>query len=179
MKNTDIDINKLRMRLANDRDFAERFFGLITELSDFSIDEISTAPKLNKDRDNDPGAIIVKMEGHDNNGHPIIMVLVEPKEELMLMMRAYTAWLWEPYNPITDEDFESLPKLYEITFDDETTEVPDCPILHIRTRLSHMEADGWVTDDKEIDDGVYINLINMNAENSEILELLKDVMKDV
>ena len=67
----------------------------------------------------------------------------------------------------------------EITFDDETTEVPDCPILHIRTRLSHMEADGWVTDDKEIDDGVYINLINMNAENSEILELLKDVMKDV
>ena len=128
MKNTDIDINKLRMLFANDRDFAERFFELATELSGFYIDEISTEPKLNANRDNDPGAIIVRMKGCDNDGHPVIMVLLEPDEEQMLMMRAYTAWLWEPYNPITDEDFESLPKLYEISFDDETTEVPDCPM---------------------------------------------------
>ena len=90
------------------------------------------------------------------------------------LVRAYNAWLWEPYDPITDEDFMNLPDLYEIAFEDKTTDAPELPILHVRTYSRHKEGDEWVTDDKEVYDGVFINLINVNAEDSEIMRLLAE-----
>lgn len=170
----DIDIEKLRKRFAEDKNFSEKFFALSTELSDFTIDEISTDPKMKYNYKNDPGLIIVMMKGHLSNGHPFIMVLLEPHEYISGIMRAYVGWLWGPYDPVTDEDFGNLPDIYEITFDDKDTEAPERPILHVRTHTSYMKDGEWVPVDCEVNDGVFINLINVNAEKSEILEMIKD-----
>ena len=175
MEIRNIDIEKLRDHFVKDKDFAEKFFALSTELSDYTIEEISTDPKLKEYHENDPGAIIVMIKGHCSNGHPFTMVLLRPDENIKALLRAYIGWLWEPYNPITDRDFENLPDLYEITFDDNSTEAPEHPILHIRTRLSYMKNGEQVMDDKDVNDGVFVNLINMNAEKSEILEMIENL----
>ena len=142
------------------------------EMTDFQIDDISLNPKLFEDRDNDPAAVIVRMKGHDGKGHPFIMVLLERREKMQLMMRAYTAWLWEPYHPITDQDFENLPDLYQISFAEESG-ASEQPILHVRSACTVRDSSGVTFDVMDENDGVFMNYINLNAGDSAVLELLK------
>ena len=168
-----INIEKMRKRFKNDKSFAEKFCELATEMTGFVIDDIWTKSTLPHKTSIDPAAAIVIMRGRNDTGHPFIMILVEQKEDIKNILRIYTGLLWEQYAPITDKDFDNLPYLYEIVFEDKYESINESGILHVRPGLKEQDGSQSMKKDVIIDDGVYINLINLNSENSEIFRLLE------
>lgn len=167
-----MDTEKLRKRLASDREFATRFFSLVTEIEDLELNTVSEGPNLPFEHDEDPGLLIAYAKGHDNTkGKDVEIVFFEEHEHPTIVEGAYLHLLWEQYDPITDKDFDNLPEVYGISFyavDSDTT----TPLFHVR-----MVESGGTDDQIVMDTGDYLNLINKDAD-SEIMSLVREASED-
>lgn len=162
-----IDYDKLRQKFLEDRDFAENFFKMSTELDDVRIDEIKTGPKLPFEiKAKDPELLIAYIKGYDNtNGRDFECVVYEECEEVGRLQRFYVAFLWNRYNPITDEDLDKLPDIWGVSF--VSKEEGDTPIFHVRSVCNVGTEDAFEVDTKD-----KANLINTNVD-SNIMKLIK------
>lgn len=164
-----MDYNKLRQKFTEDREFAETFFKMSTELDDVRIDEIKAGPKLPYERDNDPEMMIAWMKGYDNKkGRNLEYILYEECEKFVTAQTAYVGFLWSRYNPVTNEDVDRLPDIWGVSFI--SGHGGETPILKVRAML---EAKG--TAPSEVDTGDYQNLINADVD-SDIMKLVKQAM---
>ena len=164
-----MDYDKLRQIFAEDREFAEAFFKMSTELDDVRIDEVKAGPRLPFEiKAEDPELLIAYVKGHDNKkGRDFESVIYEECEEVGLLQRFYVACLWSRYAPVTDADFDKLPDIWGVGF--VSNEESDTPIFHVRTMC---ESKGM--DSLELDTGEKTNLINTRAD-SDIMKLVRQV----
>ena len=165
-----MDYNKLRQKFEEDREFAEAFFKMSTELDDVRIDEVKVGPRLPLEiKAEDPELLIAYVKGHDNKkGRDFECVIYEECEKVGLLQRFYVACLWGQYDPVTNDDFDKLPNIWGVGF--VSNEESDTPIFHVRTMC---ETEGM--EPLELDTGEKSNLINTTVD-SDIMKLIKQAM---
>lgn len=159
----------IRTNFVNDPELAEDFLRLVTELPLCRLDEVFPGPALPFECNDDPEAMIVLMRGYDvGSDKPVEMVLIEKNEKLSILTSLYVACIWGRFNPITDEDFQNLPDLYEVGFYTEGDD-QEHPLLRMRWEMVPVKGDNMAR--LEMDTGNYVNLINTNVD-SDVMKLL-------
>ena len=74
--------------------------------------------------------MVAMLIGHDNQQDADFIVGIFGKQEdLGIMAQAYLHYFWTPYHPVSDEDFDNLPVIFEIAFRESDTEEP---LFHVR-----------------------------------------------
>ena len=163
-----IDYDKLREKFT-DREFAEKFFSLTTELSDFTVDEIIPGSKLPYENDLDPEHLVVYIKGRNNDtGKTVEYLFFEEtpnKDNLNAAHIIYLNSVWRRYPTLFDEDLDDLPDVYTISFCSDADH-KDQPICRLRWKESQ---DGGK--EKNVGVGDYFNLINKEAD-SEIMRMV-------
>ena len=167
-----MNTEKLRKKLANDIEFATRFFSLTTEIRGLELGEVFEGPNLPFADDKDPGILIAYAKGQDSmRGKTVEIALFEEHEYPTIVEGAYLHLLWKRYDPVTDEDFEALPEVYGISFHADVADTTT-PLFHVR-----MAVNGGMDDQIVTDTGDYLNLINKGAD-SEIMRLVRKASED-
>ena len=91
-------------------------------------------------------------------------------DEMGIISCVYMSCFWEPYHPITDEDFKKLPVIYEIGFTDQDS---DKEMFHVR----YVRSSGDEILDEDACKKYRLNLIN-TRNDTDLIRMITSGKKD-
>ena len=155
----------MRIKLGRDRAYAERIFhALIDEENATLLDVWPHAALPHESAFTDPETMIGLLKGYDNStGTELVMAIFGKWEDLKPIAHDYFGVIWGMSKPASYSDFESLPNIYEVAFDDLEDEEE---IKRIRGRIRIDGAETMPFDEHKI------NLVNTRLEESRIMRLI-------
>ena len=138
------------------------------ETDDCELLEVRAHAALPGNIEGDPEVMIGMLKGLDHrDGKEFIVGIFGRWDDFFGLMQEYVGCFWRMYDPITPRDFEMLPCIYEIAFENLESEEP---IRHLRWNIESKDKDGNITEVTEYD-GQRINLINTSTE-SEVIRII-------